>query len=307
MLPRHRLMRVIGRSGPHGTPVAVPQDAAVLRAAVPAERAAGLARPAADAAPCPPDDPVRGEHGQLPRHGRQAGCRGGAPARQHPQPGHGRVGRKRAAPGRRPGVLRVPVRPGAGRHARPRRRRPGAAGPPAAARIADHPGPRPGAGAHAARPVGHAHRHRPGRQRHRADDAAAAGPGARTAAGGRDADHRPATGHAGARRARTRRDGHRRGRRAGARRRRAARLADPGHARGRGAGAAPGVRARRHHRHRRDRLRAAAAAARAEGAADGHADRRQRLREERRHGGAADRAVRACSRVSSRTTRGSPT
>ena len=84
------------------------------------------------------------------------------------------------------------------------------AGPPAAARVVDHPRPRRGAGALAARPGRHAHRHRPGRQWHRTDDAAAAGAGARIAPGRLDAANRSATGHAGARRSRTRRDGHRR-------------------------------------------------------------------------------------------------
>ena len=146
-------------------PVAGPQDPAVLRRAAAAGRAAGLAGPAAHAAPCQADDAVGQRHRQLPRHGRQAGGRGGAPARQHPQPGLGRFGGERAAAGRRPESCEFQfalVQDGT----LSRRRRAGAAGPAAAARIADHPGPRPGAGAHAARPGRHAHRHRPGRQRH---------------------------------------------------------------------------------------------------------------------------------------------
>ena len=148
------------------TPVAGPEDLVVLRHAAAAGRAAGLARPAAHAAPCQSDDAVGQRHRQLPRHGRQAGCRSGAPARQGPQPALGRIGAEPAAADRGQAVLRCAVCAGAGRHRLPGGLRARTAGPAAAARIADHPGPRPGAGARAARSCRPAHRHRPGRQRH---------------------------------------------------------------------------------------------------------------------------------------------
>ena len=94
---------------------------------------------------------------------------------------------------------------------------------------------------------------------------------------------------------------------AAARRRDHAQAADPRHARCGGAGPPPALCTAGHHRGRADRLRASAAAAGRERAEDGHADRRQWLREERCHGGPAGRRVGRSSRPSCSTTRPSPT
>ena len=112
---RHR------QPGPGRASVAGPEDLAVLRRAAAAGRAAGLARPAAHAAPRQPDDAVGQPDRQLPRHGRQAGRRSGAPAGQGPQPGLGRLGGQPAAADRGQAVLRRAVRAGAGRHRLPGR------------------------------------------------------------------------------------------------------------------------------------------------------------------------------------------
>ena len=231
-LPRQRLMRVIGRPGKDGR--LSPGRKTLLFFAVLLLLGALLAW--LDPRPTLRHVDLtmlsRQPDRQLPRHGRQAGCRSGTPARQDPQPGLGRIGGEPAAADRGAGSPAMSqfalVQDGT--------RLPGGSGLELLGRLPqpesliilgrdlervrvplDLAGLRIGIG-----PVGSGTR---------AADAAPAGQLSELRLVRLDADDRPAARHAGARRARPRRHGDRRTRRTGARRRGRAQAADPRHAR----------------------------------------------------------------------------